>query len=59
MEDQSSRIEFLLALAAEQGVQPSPDDLAAVIGFLDTLLPELERLEGLLDRDDSPAEGVR
>jgi hypothetical protein len=52
MEDQSNRVEFLRALAAAQGIEPSADDLVAVLGFLDTILPELERLEGLLEREE-------
>jgi hypothetical protein len=54
MKAQSSRVEFLRALAAEQGVEPSDDDLRAVLDFLDVILPELDRLEGLLEREDGP-----
>jgi hypothetical protein len=45
MEAESSRTEFLRRLAARQGVEPSDDDLRAVLGFLDSILPELARLE--------------
>lgn len=54
METQSNRVEFLRAVAAEQGIEPSDDDLAAVLGFLDVILPELDRLEGLLEREEAP-----
>jgi hypothetical protein len=48
MEAQSSP-EFLRELAARQGVEPSVDDLEAVRGFLDSILPELARLEEQLE----------
>jgi hypothetical protein len=47
--DAQSSLDFLRKLAARQGVEPSDDDLRAVLGFLDTILPELERLEELLE----------
>ena len=50
MDAQSSRLEFLRQLAARQGIEPSDDDLEAVLGFLDAILPELARLEELLER---------
>ena len=53
-ETPSNRVEFLRALTAAQGVEPSDDDLAAVLGFLDVILPELERLEGLLESEEAP-----
>lgn len=59
MDAQSNRVErpdrvaALQGLALSLGVDPSREDLEAVLGFLDRILPELERLEGLLD----PAEG--
>jgi hypothetical protein len=53
MQTQSNRVEFLRVLAAEQGVEPSDDDLGAVLGFLDVILPELVRLEGLLEREEA------
>ena len=59
MEGQSNRIEFLRALAAAQGIEPSADDLGAVLGFLDVILPELERLEGLLEREEALRERQR
>ena len=49
MEAESSRTDFLRQLAARQGVEPSDDDLQAVLGFLDAILPELARLEGQLE----------
>jgi hypothetical protein len=45
MEAESSRIDFLRRLAERQGVEPSDDDLRAVLGFLDAIVPELARLE--------------
>jgi hypothetical protein len=45
MEAESSRIEFLRQLAGRQGVAPADDDLRAVLGFLDAILPDLARLE--------------
>ena len=47
-----SSLDFLRELAARQGVEPSDEDLEAVQGFLDAILPELERLEQLLEVDD-------
>jgi hypothetical protein len=49
MDAQSSRLDFLRQLAARQGVEPSNEDLAAVVGFLDAILPELTRLEEELE----------
>jgi hypothetical protein len=54
MDAQSSRLEFLRQLAARQGIEPSDDDLQAVLGFLDAILPELARLEELLEPGASP-----
>ena len=47
-----SNLDFLREFAARQGVEPSDDDLEAVRGFLDAILPELERLEQLLEPED-------
>ena len=44
-----SSLDFLQEFAARQGVEPSEEDLEAVQGFLDAILPELERLEQLLE----------
>jgi hypothetical protein len=52
---QSSRLEFLRAQASAQGVSPSDGDLAAALGFLDRILPELDRLEATLRPDERPA----
>jgi hypothetical protein len=35
-------------------VAPTDEDLTAVLGFLDRILPELERLAGRLDPEDAP-----
>jgi hypothetical protein len=48
MEAESSRADFVRQLAAQEGVEPSEEDLEAVVGFLDAILPELARLEELL-----------
>ncbi|HZO96198.1 MAG TPA: hypothetical protein VFB42_02385 [Gaiellaceae bacterium] len=53
MEPESS-LDDLRRLAAAQGVAPSDDDLEAVRGFLDAILPELARLERLLEPEDEP-----
>ena len=47
-----SSLDFLREFAARQGVEPSDDDLEAVRGFLDAILPELRRLEQLLEPED-------
>jgi hypothetical protein len=39
-------IDFLREVAAQQGVSPTDDDLAAVLGFLEVVLPRLAELEG-------------
>jgi hypothetical protein len=49
MAPESSRLDFLRQLAAAQEVDPTDEDLEAVIGFLDAILPELARLEELLE----------
>ena len=54
MEGKSSRLESLRLVAAGQGVEPSDDDLEAVLGFLDAILPELARLEELLEPGVEP-----
>jgi len=42
-------MDFLRQLAARQGIEPTDDDLRAVLGFLDAILPELARLEEELE----------
>jgi hypothetical protein len=54
IEHESSRVEELRGVAAALGVTPSSADLEAVLGFLDRILPELARLEGLLGAEDGP-----
>ena len=49
-----SNFEPLRQLAARQGVEPTEEDLEAVGGFLDTILPELARLEEELPPDAAP-----
>jgi len=48
------RPELLRELAARQGVRVSDEDLEAVRGFLDAILPELARLDADLEPDDGP-----
>ncbi len=47
--------EALRELAESRGVHPTDDDLDAVAGFLDAILPALERLERELPADTVPA----
>jgi hypothetical protein len=54
MGPQSNAISFLRALAGRQGVEPTDEDLEAVIGFLETILPALEELEELLPAEAAP-----
>ena len=54
MDTESSALDFLRELAARQGVEPSDDDLQAVLAFLEAVLPELERLEALLPPEAAP-----
>jgi hypothetical protein len=51
---QSNDLSFLRALAERQGVEPTDEDLEAVLGFLETVLPALEELEDLLPADATP-----
>jgi hypothetical protein len=52
--EHSSRVELLRALAAQHGVEPHDDDLEAALRFLDAILPELARLEGVLAPEEGP-----
>jgi hypothetical protein len=45
MGEQSNRLDFLRELAESQGVSPTDEDLEAVRGFLDAILPALARIE--------------
>jgi len=47
-----SSLDLLRELAAREGVEPTDEDLEAVRGFLDVILPELARLEELLGVED-------
>jgi hypothetical protein len=51
---QFNDLSFLRALAERQGVEPTDEDLEAVLGFLETVLPALEGLEELLPADAVP-----
>jgi hypothetical protein len=54
MGSQSNAIAFLRALAERQGVEPTDEDLEAVVGFLETILPALEELEESLPPEAAP-----
>jgi hypothetical protein len=54
MTEPQSSPDLLRELAARQGVEAVDEDLEAVRGFLDAILPELERLEAGLDPEDAP-----
>ena len=54
MGSQSNVISSLRALAERQGIEPTDEDLEAVVGFLETILPALEELEELLPPDARP-----
>jgi hypothetical protein len=53
MEHESSP-EHLRQQAARAGVEAGDEDLEAVRGFLDAILPELRRIEAELDPDETP-----
>jgi hypothetical protein len=52
MSTHSSSVEVLRQVAQSQGVEPTDADLEAVRGFLDTILPALERIEAGLEPDE-------
>jgi hypothetical protein len=52
--ERESSLDLLRQLAARQGVEPTDADLETVLGFLDAILPELARLEGLLEPAGEP-----
>jgi hypothetical protein len=52
--DGESSPDLLRAIAELQGVSPSDEDLEAVRGFLDTVLPALEDIERRLPPDTLP-----
>jgi hypothetical protein len=54
MEHEFSSIQFLRELAAREGVEPSDEDLEAVAGFLEAILPDLARLEETLPPESAP-----
>ena len=47
-------IEFLRAVAAQQGVSVEDEDLAGVLGFLEIVLPRLAELEQRLPAETAP-----
>ncbi len=47
-------IDVLRELAHRQGVEPTDEDLEAVLGFLGALLPALQELEELLPPETTP-----
>lgn len=48
-------VEELRALAASQGIHATDEDLAAVQGFLDVLLPAFDELDALIPAGTPPA----
>lgn len=48
-------VQHLRERCAAEGVHPGDDDLEAVVAFLDTILPELGRIEASLDPGDAVA----
>ncbi len=54
MGQQSSDLSFLRALVERQGVTPTDEDLEAVLGFLQAIMPALEELEALLPPEATP-----
>jgi hypothetical protein len=54
MGSQFNVISFLRALAERQGVEPTDEDLEAVVSFLETIMPALEELEEVLPADALP-----
>jgi hypothetical protein len=54
MQTESNSLDFLRELMARQGVEPSGEDLRAVLAFVEVVLPELERLEALLPPETAP-----
>ena len=56
-QSESSRVpslEHLRELAEQQGVPPSDDDLIAVLGFLERILPALADLEERVPPEATP-----
>ena len=47
-------LELLRGLAAQQGVEPSDEDLEAAAGFLRVLLAQLRDLEALIPPEVEP-----
>lgn len=54
MSNESSQIDLLRLLAARQGVHPTDEDLSAVLGFLEQVLPRLREIEALVPPDTAP-----
>jgi hypothetical protein len=54
MAPESSGLSALRELAVRQGVEPSDEDLEAVLGFLNGIVPALGELEELLPADATP-----
>ncbi len=55
MPSESSSVDVLREIAARQGVSPTDTDLEAVLGFLNAILPELERIERRIPPETPPA----
>ena len=52
---ESSQLEILRALAAQQEIEPSDEDLEAVLGFLATIMPALAALAEELPPEAPPS----
>jgi len=50
-----SGLDLLRAICERQGVSPTDDDLEAVRGFVDRVVPALADIERRLPRDTEPA----
>jgi hypothetical protein len=48
-------VQHLRERCLAEGIVPSDDDLAGVVGFLDTILPVLAEIEEELERGDAVA----
>ena len=54
MGSESSPLSHLREVAAEQGVQPTDEDLEGVLDFLTRVLPELKEIEDRLPPETRP-----
>ena len=54
LQGEAPSLDLLRGLAAQQGVTPTDEDLAAAQGFLCVLLPQLRELETLVPPEAEP-----